>query len=123
MDENYNLIHVIQLEPGADQHSMLDACRKVDTLRPGDIAVFKQDGALTCWYVDLIPFFELQGVLENSLKTAELGTEQNANQIDGIINNEAPKPSLRDSLKQCQREIAASQPGDAPGKPHQGQER
>ena len=49
--------------------------------------------------------------------------EQNYNQIDGIINNEAPKPSLRGSLKQRQREVAASQPVDAPGKPHQGQER
>ena len=60
---------------------------------------------------------------ENYLAAAEMSAEVNYNQIDGLINNEAPKPSLRDSLKQCQREVAESQPADAPGKPHQGQER
>ena len=50
--------------------------------------------------------------------------EQNCNQIDGIINNEAPKPSLRDSLKQCQQEAADHTQGcGVPGRPRHGQER
>ena len=40
---------------------------------------------------------------ENYLATAEVGAEQNYNQIDGIINNETP-PSLRDDLRRCQEE-------------------
>lgn len=123
LDENYNLIHVVQLEPGADQHSRLNACRSVNTLRPGDIAVFKQDGALTCWYVELMGSVKLMGVLENCLKAAEQSVEQNANQIDGIINNEAPRSSLRDNLKQCQQKAGASKPADAPNRPSQGQDR
>ena len=58
--------------------------------------------------------------LENYLITAEAGVEQNANQIDGIINNEAPKPSLRDALRQYQEE-AGKQDTQPPGKhPEQG---
>ena len=52
---------------------------------------------------------------ENYLATAEMGAEQNYNQIDGIINNEPPKPSLLDQLKQCQ-EAAGQQPA---GPPHE----
>lgn len=52
--------------------------------------------------------------LENYLVTAEAGVEQNANHIDGIINNEAPKPSLRDALRQYQEEAGKSQAGDVP---------
>lgn len=51
--------------------------------------------------------------LENYLITAEAGVEQNANQIDGIINNEAPKPSLLDNLRQCREEAGKAQSGDA----------
>lgn len=52
--------------------------------------------------------------LENYLVTAEAGVEQNANHIDGIINNEAPKPSLRETLRQYQEETGKSQGGDVP---------
>ena len=92
-------------------------------LTPGGIMAFKHNGVVTSWYMDQIAYTQMPGLLKNCLKAAEMSVEQNYNQIDGIINNEAPKPSLRDSLKQCQREVVASQPGDAPGKPHQGQER
>ena len=50
--------------------------------------------------------------------------EQNYNQIDGIINNEAPKPSLQECLKQCQREAAERSQGSAfPGRRSPGKER
>ena len=61
--------------------------------------------------------------LENYLITAEAGMEQNANQIDGIINNEAPKPSLRDALRQYQEEAGKPQGGDVPPGPSRNPER
>ena len=50
---------------------------------------------------------------ENYLAAAEMSMEGNYNQIDGVINNEAPKPSVLDSLRQCQEEAGKSQSGDA----------
>ena len=61
--------------------------------------------------------------LENYLITVEAGVEQNANQIDGIINNEAPKPSLRDALRQYQEEAGKPQGGDVPPGPSRNPER
>ena len=43
-----------------------------------------------------------------------MGAEGNYNQIDGVINNEAPKPSLRETLRQYQEETGKSQGGDVP---------
>lgn len=45
---------------------------------------------------------------ENYLAAAEMSSEENYNQIDGIINNEMPKTSVLDSLKQCQQERKAT---------------
>ncbi|MDE6456551.1 MAG: DUF4316 domain-containing protein [Dysosmobacter sp.] len=54
------------------------------------------------------------------LAAAEMSAEGNYNQIDGVINNEAPKPSLRDTLRQYQEE-AGKQDTQPPGKhPEQG---
>ena len=61
--------------------------------------------------------------LDNYLITVEAGVEQNANQIDGIINNEAPKPSLRDALRQYQEEAGKPQGGDVPPGPSRNPER
>jgi len=55
---------------------------------------------------------------ENYLAAAEMSTENNYNQIDGIINNEAPKNSVRDTLRQCQQEAQA-----IPGRTHHEPER
>ena len=123
LEGGYNLVHIVYTEPGGDDYATLEACKATGALTPGGIMAFKQNGVVTSWYMDQLAYTQMPGLLKNCLKAAEMSVEQNYNQIDGIINNEAPKPSLRDSLKQCQREVAASQPGDAPGKPHQGQER
>ena len=49
------------------------------------------------------------------LVAAEMSVEGNYNQIDGIINNEAPKPpSVLDNLRQDQEEAGKSQGGAAP---------
>ena len=51
---------------------------------------------------------------ENYLAAAEMSAEVNYNQIDGLINNEAPKPSVLDSLRQCQEDAEKSQGGTTP---------
>ena len=87
----YDLIATGPIMRGADALAILEEYRANGFARPGDVVSFKQDGAVTCWYVDQLAFSKLPGLLENHLKTAELGMEQNCNQIDGIINNTAPK--------------------------------
>ena len=71
----------------------------------------------------MLAYSRLPGLLENALKAAEMGMEQNYNQIDGIINNEAPKPSVRDSLKQFQQEADRPHGGDSPERPRHDPER
>lgn len=87
----YELIATGPIMRGADAAASLDEYRANGFARPGDIVAFKQGGVVTCWSVDLLAFSKLPGLLENYLRTAELSTEQNCNQIDGIINNVAPK--------------------------------
>lgn len=57
------------------------------------------------------------------LAAAEMSVEGNYNQIDGIINNEPPKPSLLDALRQCQEDAGKSQGGTAPPSPSRDPER
>ena len=59
-----------------------------------------------------------RAVRKNYLAAAEMSTEVNYNQIDGIINNEKPKTSIIDNLKQYQQES-----GSAPTKPSREPER
>ena len=47
--------------------------------------------------------------------------EQNGNQIDCVINNEVPKPSLLDNLRQCQEETEKGR--TAPPAPRRDPER
>ena len=107
----YDLIATGPIMEGVDALAILDEYRANGFVKPCDIVAFKQAGALSCWSVNLLAYNRLPGLLENTLKTAELSMEQNCNQIDGIINNEAPKPSLRDSLKQ----LPARSGGPCPG--------
>lgn len=117
IESGFDLITTGPIKGGVDALAILDEYRANGFARPGDIVAFKQSGSLSCWSVDLLAYNKLHGLLENCLKTAELGVEQNYNQIDGIINNTAPKPSLRDDLKQYQREAAdRSQGGGSPGR-------
>ena len=59
----------------------------------------------------------------NHLAAVEMSVEGNYNQIDGIINNEAPKPSLRNALRQYQEEAGKPQGGDVPPGPSRDPER
>lgn len=77
--------------------------------------VYSEDG-------HLLAFRPVRPAPENYLATAEMGAEQNYNQIDGIINNEPTKPSLLDQLKQCQ-EAAGQQASNPPHGQAHDQER
>ena len=59
-----------------------------------------------------------RAVRKNYLAAAEMSTEDNYNQIDGVINNKSPKKSVLDDLKQCQQDS-----GTAPAKPRHEPER
>ena len=60
---------------------------------------------------------------EGHLAATEMTVEQNYNQIDGTINNEAPKLSVRDNLRQCRENARKSQDGTAPPSPRRDPER
>ena len=72
--------------------------------------------------IEAVPL-EMLAKLQNPLAAAEMSVEVNYNQIDGIINNDAPKPSLLDTLRQCQEDAEKSQGGTAPTGPSRSPER
>lgn len=59
------------------------------SLSVSDVVVLHQNGTDTAHYTDSIGFVDISEdfLLENPLKAAELSTEQDANMIDGVINN------------------------------------
>ena len=59
------------------------------SLSVSDIVALKQNGVISCHYVDSCGFKELPGFLkpENYLKNAEMAMEDDYGMIDGIINN------------------------------------
>ena len=67
---------------------------KGHSLSVSDIVALKQNGVVSCYYVDSIGFRELPNFLkpENYLKNAEMLLEDDYGMIDGIINN-GPKQS------------------------------
>lgn len=111
----YELIATVPTKTGVDACSLLESYAADGFARTSDIVALKQQGGVTCWYVDLLAFSTLPGLLENSLKNAEMALEQNYNQIDGLVNNLAPKPSVREALRQY-REDAAQRAGAPPNK-------
>ena len=76
-----------------------------------DVVALRENGAVTCHYVDSIGYKELPGFLrpENYLKNAEVILEDDYGMIDSIINNgvaEVRKPSVLEMLR---REDAAKE--------------
>ena len=61
----------------------------ITSLSVSDVVVLHQNGKDTAHYTDSIGFVDISKdfLLENPLRAAEQSTEQNANMIDGIINN------------------------------------
>ena len=71
---------------------------KGHSLSVSDIVALKQNGVVSCHYVDSIGFRELPNFLkpENYLKNAEMAMEDDYGMIDGIINNGPKQPTVTD---------------------------
>ena len=71
---------------------------KGHSLSVSDIVALKQNGIVSCHYVDSIGFRELPNFLkpENYLKNAEMLLEDDYGMIDGIINNGPKQPTVAD---------------------------
>ena len=76
------------------------------SLSVSDIVALKQNGVVSCHYVDSFGFAELPGFMrpENYLKNAEMAMEDDYGMIDGVINNGKSlaveeKPSVLEKLK------------------------
>ena len=113
--DNYDLVYTGALNPSERQIDTLEQIYQVFNLeRPADftghslsvsdIVALKQDGVISCHYVDIVGYTELPRFLkpENYLKTAEMQLEDDYGMIDGIVNNgprqtEAPaqKPPVK----------------------------
>ena len=96
------------------------------SLSASDIVALNTDGNVSFYYVDKAGFRDLPQFGENPLKTAELSMEDDADMIDGVINNgrketepEKPekkpvaaksekKPSVLKKLNEKKAEIAAN---------------
>ena len=71
---------------------------KGHSLSVSDIVALKQNGVVSCHYVDPIGFRELPNFLkpENYLKNVEMLLEDDYGMIDGIINNGPKQPTVAD---------------------------
>ena len=98
--ENYAAVYAGSLDRRGDTQDKLNELYETfDIRRPedfcghslsvSDIVALKQNGVVSCHYVDSWGFKELPGFLkpENYLKNAEMAMEDDYGMIDGIINN------------------------------------
>ncbi len=98
--DHYEVIYTAPLLPYKDVNTMLEETYvKFNMERPSDftghslsvsdIVALKQNGVVSCHYVDSIGFKELPNFLkpENYLKYAEMSMEDDYGMIDGVINN------------------------------------
>ena len=146
--DHYEVVYTAPLLPYKDQNTMLEELyAKFNVSRPddftghslsvSDIVALRQNGVVSCHYVDSIGFQELPGFLkpENYLKAAEMSMEDDYGMIDGVINNgrrgeelekaqeyadrtTPEKPSIRERLEDAKRECAEHKPpeGKKPGR-------
>ncbi len=98
--DNYELIYTGTLQPAERQIDTLEQLYQTfninhpadftgHSLSVSDIVALKQDGVVSCHYVDSVGYKELPSFLktENYLKTAEMQLEDDYGMIDGIVNN------------------------------------
>ena len=98
--ENYAAIYAGNLDHRGDTQNRLNELYEIFNIRRpedfrghslsvSDIVALKQNGVVSCHYVDSWGFKELPGFLkpENYLKNAEMAMEDDYGMIDGIINN------------------------------------
>ena len=116
--DHYEVVYIAPLEPFTNLNSMLEGIYtkfniqhpedfRGHSLSVSDIVALKQNGVVSCHYVDSFGFAELPGFMKskNYLKNAEMAMEDDYGMIDGVINNgKAPameeKPSVLEKLKE-----------------------
>jgi hypothetical protein len=110
---NYDLAYTMPLTGKGDTEERLAALwdrfnnvHPADYHRPSlsvsDIVALKQNGVVSCHYVDSFGFQELPVFLkpENYLKSAEMAMEDDYGMLDGIINN-GPKATVAELEQQA----------------------
>ena len=116
--DHYEVVYIAPLEPFTNLNAMLEGIYtkfniqhpedfRGHSLSVSDIVALKQNGVVSCHYVDSFGFAELPGFMksENYLRNAEMAMEDDYGMIDGVINNgKAPaveeKPSVLKKLKE-----------------------
>lgn len=134
--DNYELVYTGALTYDGSQIDKLEGIYRTfnidhpadftgHSLSVSDIVALKQDGVVSCHYVDSVGYKELPTFMkaENYLKTAEMQLEDDYGMIDGIVNNgprqtepparkqpekqadiKSKKPSVLAKLRQYQKE-------------------
>ena len=134
--ENYDLVYTGALYPASSQIDTLERLYQTfnidhpadftgHSLSVSDIVALKQNGVVSCHYVDSVGYKELPAFIQsgNYLKNAEMQMEDDYGMIDGIVNNgsrqteppkkaapekaadtKAKKPSVLAKLRQYQDE-------------------
>ena len=126
--DHYEVVYTAPLRPYKDQNTMLEELyEKFNVSRPedftghslsvSDIVALRENGAVSCHYVDSIGFKELPGFLkpENYLKNAEMAMEDDYGMLDGLVNKgkkeEPPeKQSVLEQLKEKQEALPPAPP-------------
>lgn len=111
--QNYELVYTAPLTPGQSQEETLDKLYEQfnlnhpadftgHSLSVSDIVALKQNGEVSCHYVDSVGFADVPSFIqpENYLKNAEMATEDDYDSIDGIINN-GPKETVAELEQQA----------------------
>ena len=111
--ENYAAVYAGGLDRRGDTQDRLDALYETFNLRRpedfrghslsvSDIVALKQNGVVSCHYVDSWGFKALPDFLkpENYLKNAEMAMEDDYGMIDGVINN-GPKQTVAELEEQA----------------------
>ena len=146
--DNYAAVYAGSLDRRGDTQDRLDELYETFNIRRpedfrghslsvSDIVALKQNGVVSCHYVDSWGFKALPDFLkpENYLKNAEMAMEDDYGMIDGVINNgrrgeelekaqeyaertTPEKPSIRERLEDAKRECAEHKPpeGKKPGR-------
>lgn len=121
--EHYDVVYMGRLYSGTgleDLFVQFNLYRPDDftghSLSVSDIMALKQDGVVSCYYVDSVGFCKLPDFHpENYLKNAEMLLEDDLSMVDGVINNgpknpEKERPSALEKLKNKQESIPSAKP-------------
>ena len=93
------LFQQFNLEKPVDFHSL--------SMSVSDIVALKQNGVVSCHYVDSVGFQQIPSFLpENHLKNAEMTVEDDYGMIDGVINNGSKEPTVA----QLEQQARSGQP-------------